>query len=417
MTAPISESESARKKQGRAISVVANKLRIGMPKDLIEAVESGNTEALNIGREYLQRAGIEINQLQNETSPIQETVAPTQEKTSETFDPIQSQEEIHKAKAVDKEQERNTKILENAKAVAGDTISEIKSNRARQGGAINLVAQKSNVTLPEGLEIALNEGDARAIEIGQGYLRDAGIKIGYGDEVDSTLRSQNEPQSLRDYALELKQRLDTAHKAEKRESETPPPTSKKTYHFDGTKSEQQEITPAENISETQEISRTPEQETSTAPNEKISEVEETPKKSESKIKSRPAGKSEKILTDSQKPVETHYKVVSADELITSLSGGNQQKVIIGKWMEREPDIFLLDEPTRGIDVGAKYEIYQLIIQMAKEGKTIIVVSSEMPEILGITNRIAVMSNHRLAGIVDTKDTDQEALLRLSDKYL
>lgn len=113
----------------------------------------------------------------------------------------------------------------------------------------------------------------------------------------------------------------------------------------------------------------------------------------------------------------HTKCVSADELISALSGGNQQKVIIGKWMEREPDVFLLDEPTRGIDVGAKYEIYQLIIQMAKEGKTIIVVSSEMPEILGITNRIAVMSNHRLAGIVDTKDTDQEALLRLSAKYL
>ncbi|WP_443737203.1 MULTISPECIES: sugar ABC transporter ATP-binding protein [Treponema] len=113
----------------------------------------------------------------------------------------------------------------------------------------------------------------------------------------------------------------------------------------------------------------------------------------------------------------HTKCVSADELITSLSGGNQQKVIIGKWLEREPDILLLDEPTRGIDVGAKYEIYQLIIQMAKEGKTIIVVSSEMPEILGITNRIAVMSNHRLAGIVKTNETDQEALLRLSDKYL
>lgn len=111
------------------------------------------------------------------------------------------------------------------------------------------------------------------------------------------------------------------------------------------------------------------------------------------------------------------KCVSAEELISALSGGNQQKVIIGKWLEREPEIFLMDEPTRGIDVGAKYEIYQLIIQMAKEGKTIIVVSSEMPEILGITNRIAVMSNHRLAGIVDTKDTDQEALLRLSAKYV
>ena len=113
----------------------------------------------------------------------------------------------------------------------------------------------------------------------------------------------------------------------------------------------------------------------------------------------------------------HTKCVSADELISALSGGNQQKVIIGKWLERQPDILLLDEPTRGIDVGAKYEIYQLIINMAKAGKTIIVVSSEMPEILGITNRIAVMSNYRLAGIVDTATTDQEALLRLSARYL
>ncbi len=113
----------------------------------------------------------------------------------------------------------------------------------------------------------------------------------------------------------------------------------------------------------------------------------------------------------------HTKCVSADELISALSGGNQQKVIIGKWLERSPDVFLMDEPTRGIDVGAKYEIYQLIINMAKQGKTIIVVSSEMPEILGITNRIAVMSNHRLAGIVNTNETDQEALLRLSAKYL
>lgn len=111
------------------------------------------------------------------------------------------------------------------------------------------------------------------------------------------------------------------------------------------------------------------------------------------------------------------KCVSADELISALSGGNQQKVIIGKWLERSPDVFLMDEPTRGIDVGAKYEIYQLIINMAKQGKTIIVVSSEMPEILGITNRIAVMSNHKLAGIVNTNETDQEALLRLSAKYL
>ncbi len=111
------------------------------------------------------------------------------------------------------------------------------------------------------------------------------------------------------------------------------------------------------------------------------------------------------------------RCLSPEQPISALSGGNQQKVIIGKWLERSPEIFLMDEPTRGIDVGAKYEIYQLIIKMAKEGKTVIVVSSEMPEILGITNRIAVMSNHRLAGIVNTKETDQETLLRLSAKYL
>ena len=113
----------------------------------------------------------------------------------------------------------------------------------------------------------------------------------------------------------------------------------------------------------------------------------------------------------------HTKCMSGHDSITALSGGNQQKVIIGRWLERNPEVFLLDEPTRGIDVGAKYEIYQLIINMAKQGKTCIVVSSEMPEILGITNRIAVMSNHRIAGIVNTNETNQEELLRLSAKYL
>ncbi|OJF76685.1 MAG: sugar ABC transporter ATP-binding protein [Treponema sp. CETP13] len=126
----------------------------------------------------------------------------------------------------------------------------------------------------------------------------------------------------------------------------------------------------------------------------------------------------KMLEAAKKEAATmNTKCVSVEDLITSLSGGNQQKVIIGKWLERKPDIFLLDEPTRGIDVGAKSEIYQLIINMAKQGKTIIVVSSEMPEILGITNRIAVMSNHRLSGIVNTKETNQEELLKLSAKYL
>ncbi len=113
----------------------------------------------------------------------------------------------------------------------------------------------------------------------------------------------------------------------------------------------------------------------------------------------------------------HTKCMGPEDMISSLSGGNQQKVIMGKWLERSPEVFMMDEPTRGIDVGAKYEIYELIIKMAKLGKTIIVVSSEMPEILGITNRIGVMSNGRLSGIVNTNETDQEELLKLSAKYL
>ena len=113
----------------------------------------------------------------------------------------------------------------------------------------------------------------------------------------------------------------------------------------------------------------------------------------------------------------HTKCMGPDDMIANLSGGNQQKAIFGRWLERSPKIFMMDDPTRGIDVGAKYEIYELIIDMAKQGKTIIVVSSEMPEILGITNRIGVMSNGHLAGIVNTKETNQEELLRLSAKYL
>ena len=128
--------------------------------------------------------------------------------------------------------------------------------------------------------------------------------------------------------------------------------------------------------------------------------------------------SAKMIKATQKEIKTmHTKCMGPDDMITSLSGGNQQKVIFGRWLERDPQVFMMDEPTRGIDVGAKYEIYELIIRMAKQGKTVIVVSSEMPEILGITNRIGVMSNGHLSGIVNTKETNQEELLRLSAKYL
>ena len=135
-------------------------------------------------------------------------------------------------------------------------------------------------------------------------------------------------------------------------------------------------------------------------------------------KNGPALSDQKMVKATTKQLKTmRTKCMGPEDLISSLSGGNQQKVIFGKWLDREPRVFMMDEPTRGIDVGAKYEIYDLIIRMAKEGKTIIVVSSEMPEILGITNRIGVMSNGYLSGIVETKETNQEELLRLSAKYL
>lgn len=113
----------------------------------------------------------------------------------------------------------------------------------------------------------------------------------------------------------------------------------------------------------------------------------------------------------------HIKTPSQKTQIRSLSGGNQQKVIIGRWLLTKPEVLLLDEPTRGIDVGAKYEIYQLIIDLANEGKGVIMVSSEMPELLGVCDRILVMSGGRLAGEVDAKNTSQEEILTLAAKYV
>lgn len=110
------------------------------------------------------------------------------------------------------------------------------------------------------------------------------------------------------------------------------------------------------------------------------------------------------------------KTPSQDTKIRSLSGGNQQKVIFGRWMLTEPEVFLLDEPTRGIDVGAKYEIYQLMVNLAKEGKGIIMVSSEMPELLGMADRILVMSGGQVAGILETKNINQEDIMRLAAKF-
>ena len=111
------------------------------------------------------------------------------------------------------------------------------------------------------------------------------------------------------------------------------------------------------------------------------------------------------------------KTPSQETKIRSLSGGNQQKVILGRWLLTDPEVLLLDEPTRGIDVGAKYEIYQLIIDLANKGKTVLMVSSEMPELLGVCDRILVMSGGRLAGEVDARNTTQEEIMTLAAKYV
>jgi methyl-galactoside transport system ATP-binding protein len=104
--------------------------------------------------------------------------------------------------------------------------------------------------------------------------------------------------------------------------------------------------------------------------------------------------------------------------IRTLSGGNQQKVILGRWLLTNPEILMLDEPTRGIDVGAKYEIYQLILNLANKDKAVIMVSSEMPELLGICDRILVMSGGRVAGILNNDENiSQEKILALASKYI
>lgn len=111
------------------------------------------------------------------------------------------------------------------------------------------------------------------------------------------------------------------------------------------------------------------------------------------------------------------KLGSSSTPIKNLSGGNQQKVILSRWLLTDPEILLLDEPTRGIDVGAKYEIYKLINKLAAEGKAIIVVSSEMPELFGICDRILVMSNGQQSGVFDVKEATQEDVMTAAAKYV
>jgi putative multiple sugar transport system ATP-binding protein len=108
--------------------------------------------------------------------------------------------------------------------------------------------------------------------------------------------------------------------------------------------------------------------------------------------------------------EMHTKYSSIDEDVGNLSGGNMQKVLLGKWLFADPDILILDEPTRGIDVGAKYEIYCIINKMVSEGKSVILISSEMPEILGMCDRIYVMNEGRMISEMNIEDATQEKIM-------
>ena len=112
----------------------------------------------------------------------------------------------------------------------------------------------------------------------------------------------------------------------------------------------------------------------------------------------------------------NIKTPSGKTLIQSLSGGNQQKVLIGRWLANDPDVLILDEPTRGIDVGAKYEIYCIIADLAKQGKSIIMISSEMGELIGMSDRIMVMCDGRITGFIDGKDANQENIMALATQF-
>jgi methyl-galactoside transport system ATP-binding protein len=110
------------------------------------------------------------------------------------------------------------------------------------------------------------------------------------------------------------------------------------------------------------------------------------------------------------------KTPSSKTQIQSLSGGNQQKVLISRWLANNPDIFIMDEPTRGIDVGAKYEIYCIIAEMAKQGKSIIMISSEMSELIGMSDRIMVMCDGRVTGFIEGGEANQENIMSLATRF-
>jgi putative multiple sugar transport system ATP-binding protein len=111
--------------------------------------------------------------------------------------------------------------------------------------------------------------------------------------------------------------------------------------------------------------------------------------------------------------EVKMKAHSIEQVVGTLSGGNQQKVSLAKWLFAEPNLLILDEPTRGIDVGAKFEIYTIMNELVKRGMSIIMISSELPEVLGMSDRIYVMSEGTMTGVIDAKDATEEKIMEMA----
>ena len=126
------------------------------------------------------------------------------------------------------------------------------------------------------------------------------------------------------------------------------------------------------------------------------------------------GKIEKLVQDNV--AKLSIKTPSSKTQIQSLSGGNQQKVLISRWLANNPEVFILDEPTRGIDVGAKYEIYCIIAELAKQGKSVIMISSEMSELIGMSDRIMVMCDGRVTGFINGEEANQENIMALATQF-
>ncbi len=123
-----------------------------------------------------------------------------------------------------------------------------------------------------------------------------------------------------------------------------------------------------------------------------------------------------VKTDEAEQIAADYsarlqvKSAGLDQLVSALSGGNQQKVVLGKWLATDPHVLILDEPTRGIDIGTKAEVHRIISHLATQGLAILMISSELPEILGMSDRVLVMHEGRISGEFDRNDADQERIM-------